>query len=125
MIKSFDSWTEDARFPEGCPREYRLALKDSLNVLDGKWKLQVLGALITGKRRFSEIEKSIPQINPRMLSRELKDLENNGILHRKTHDNTPVTVEYELTPSGKRLQTIFEAMIQWGIEHRKEAMGKP
>jgi DNA-binding HxlR family transcriptional regulator len=124
MHKPFDTWIEANLSPEGCPREYLLALVDALNVFEGKWKLQVIGALMTGKRRFTEIERSIPQINPRMLSKELKDLETNGVLRRITQDNQPSMVEYELTASGKRLREVFDTMIRWGLEHRKEAMAK-
>jgi len=123
MNKDFDSWIEAGVSPDNCPREYLLVINDTLNVFNGKWKLQVIGSLITGKRRFSELEKSIPLINPRMLSKELKDLEANGIVRRKTYDDVPLMVEYEFTESGKRLKSIFDVMIHWGLEHRRDAMG--
>ena len=65
------------------------------------------------------MEREIPRITPRMLSKELKDLEINGIIRRTVHDTIPVTVEYELTASGKTLNNVLDVMIEWGLQHRK------
>jgi len=54
-----------------------------------------------------------------MLSKELKDMEMNGIIKRNVYDTTPVRVEYELTASGKTLNTVIEPMIEWGLQHRE------
>jgi len=105
-----------------CPREYVLAINDAMNAFTGKWKLAIIGALISGKQRFSALEKTIPKINPRMLSKELRDLEANGILKRRVNDSLPVAVECELTPSGYAMRPMFEAMIDWGIKHRAWCM---
>jgi len=105
-----------------CPKQYVLAVGDALNAFTGKWKLFIIGALIPGKQRFSELEKNIPKINPRMLSKELRDLEANGIVKRKVNDSLPVSVEYELTPSGYAMREMFDSMIDWGIKHRAWCM---
>ncbi|MBC9931042.1 winged helix-turn-helix transcriptional regulator [Chitinophaga qingshengii] len=118
MKKPYDTWANYRLSPEDCPKEYMLALNDALNVFTGKWKLHVIGALTTGRKRFSEIEKFIPDINPRMLSKELKDLEINGIVSRTVQD--PGFVEYELTKSGREIKPVFDAMITWGLAHRQE-----
>jgi DNA-binding HxlR family transcriptional regulator len=102
-----------------CPVSYVLAVQDTLNALQGKWKMPIIGTLIFGKRRFKEIEREISKITPRMLSQELKDLEVNGIVTRTVYNTTPVTVEYELTPSGKELNLVMDAMIHWGLQHRQ------
>ena len=107
-----------------CPTSYLLALNDTINVLTGKWKLPILASLFFGKKRYSEIEKEIPKINPRMLSKELRDLEANGLLERKVYNTIPVTVEYELTESGKTFQRVMDAMLEWGLEHRENIIGK-
>jgi len=122
MKKTYDTLPEFKMSAESCPKEYMLALNDALNVFTGKWKLHVIGALTTGTMRFSEIEKFIPGINPRMLSKELKDLEVNGIVTRNVYDTLPVTIEYELTRSGREIRPVFDAMIKWGLEHRKTMM---
>lgn len=102
-----------------CPVSYVLAVQDTLNVFQGKWKMPIIGTLLFGKKRFKEIEREISKITPRMLSQELKDLEANGIISRSVYNTTPVTVEYELTDSGKQLNGVLEAMIEWGLQHRQ------
>jgi len=74
--------------------------------------------------RFKEIEKSIPKITPRMLSKELKDLEVNGIVVRTVYDEQPVLVEYKLTKSGESFKRVLEVMIEWGLDHRKKVFAK-
>lgn len=106
-----------------CSASFILAVNDTLNVINGKWKLPIIGALLYGKKRFRELEKDIPKITPRMLSKELKDLEANGIVTRTVYDTTPVTVEYKLTDSGYSLDTVLDVMIEWGLEHRKKTVG--
>ena len=71
------------------------------------------------KYRFNELQKKIPHITPRMLSKELKELELNGVVKRAVYNTVPVTVEYELTSSGFRLKELIAAMIQWGVAHRE------
>lgn len=109
---------------KSCPSTYVLAINDAMNVLNGKWKLPIMAALGFGKKRFRELERDIPNITPRMLSKELKDLEANGVLKRIVHDSMPVVVEYELTPSGYSLETVLDSMIEWGLHHRKTFIGK-
>ncbi|SHE76463.1 winged helix-turn-helix transcriptional regulator [Pedobacter caeni] len=106
-----------------CPAEFVLAVNDTLNVLSGKWKLPIIGTLLFGRKRFKEIQNGIPRITPRMLSKELKDLEVNGIVTRTVYNTIPVTVEYELTTSGSSLDPVMDAMITWGLEHRKRVIG--
>ena len=107
---------------KACSTEYILALNDTLNVMSGKWKLPIIGSLMFGKKRFRELERDIPKITPRMLSKELKDLEMNGMVSRTVYDSIPVTVEYELTKSGQTLTSVLDRMMEWGVAHRKENM---
>jgi DNA-binding HxlR family transcriptional regulator len=109
---------------KACSTSFVLALNDTMNVISGKWKLPILGSLLFGKRRFREMSREIPGITPRMLSKELKDLEMNGIVKRTVYDSIPVTVEYELTASGESLREVLEVMVQWGLQHRKTVLGK-
>ncbi|MFC0264196.1 winged helix-turn-helix transcriptional regulator [Fontibacter flavus] len=109
---------------KNCSGEFVLAVNDTMNVLNGKWKLPIIGSLLYGKKRFKELEREIPKITPRMLSKELKDLEVNAIITRKVYDTIPVTVEYELTKSGNSLKTVLEVMVEWGLQHRKRVIGK-
>lgn len=107
-----------------CSSSFVLAVNDTLNVITGKWKLPIIGSLIYGKKRFRELEREIPRITPRMLSKELKELEMNGIVIRTVYDTIPVSVEYELTKSGDSLKSVLDVMVQWGLIHRKSVMGK-
>lgn len=116
------SVTQAIERARSCSTEYVLAINDTLNVMNGKWKLPIIGALMFGKKRFKELERDIPRITPRMLSKELKDLEMNGMLKRHVYDSTPVTVEYELTRSGFSLSEVLDKMMEWGVAHRRAVM---
>jgi DNA-binding HxlR family transcriptional regulator len=109
---------------KSCPVEYILNINDTLNVISGKWKLPILGSLLFGKKRFTDIQRNNPKITPRMLSKELKELELNGVLVRTVYDTTPVSVEYELSETGKKITEVLDKMIEWGIEHRKAVLKK-
>lgn len=103
-----------------CPVQYVLAVNDTLNVISGKWKLPIIASLLYGKNRFKDLQENIGKITPRMLSKELKELELNGVVERKVFDSRPVRVEYELTESGKQIFSVMDAMIEWGIAHRQK-----
>ncbi|TCC89979.1 winged helix-turn-helix transcriptional regulator [Pedobacter hiemivivus] len=105
-----------------CPRHYVLALTDTLNVMNGKWKLPIIASLLHGKIRFKDLQENIDKITPRMLSKELKELELNGIIERKVYNQTPVLIEYILTDSGKNITSVIDSMIDWGMLHRTEAI---
>lgn len=104
---------------KACPVQFVLAVNDTLNVISGKWKLPIIGSLLYNKKRFTEIQKNIPKITPRMLSKELKELELNGMITRMVYNTTPVSVEYELTDSAKSLGEVLDKMLEWGLNHRK------
>lgn len=107
---------------KGCTGRYVLAINDTLNVISGKWKLPIIGVMIQDKKRFNEILRAIPKLTPRMLSKELRDLEANGMLERHVYDTLPVVVEYKLTPSAMLLTEVLDKMIEWGLRHRESVM---
>lgn len=107
-----------------CSSTYILAINDTINAISGKWKLPIIGSLLYGKTRFKELERVIPKITPRMLSKELKDLEINGLITRTVIDTIPVTVEYQLTKSGEDFKRVLDIMVDWGLQHRKFAVSK-
>lgn len=107
-----------------CTATYILAVNDTINVIHGKWKMAIMASLFFGKKRYSEMEKEIPKINSRMLSKELRDLEANGIVKRTVIDTVPVSVTYELTKSGHAFRKVLDVMLEWGLEHRYNTMGK-
>jgi DNA-binding HxlR family transcriptional regulator len=101
-----------------------LPVRDTLDIINGKWKLPIIGALMFGNKRFKELQRHIPRITPRMLSKELRELEMNQLVKRTVYDTIPVSVEYELTKHGRSLQQVMKALYEWGTVHRKKITGK-
>jgi len=95
------------------------ALQDTIYVLGGKWKLPIINSICNGNKRFRDIERSIPGITTRMLSRELKDMELNKMITRTVYPDSPVRVEYESTEYCQTFAPVILAMIAWGKEHRE------
>ncbi|MFY7793289.1 MAG: winged helix-turn-helix transcriptional regulator [Chitinophagaceae bacterium] len=92
------------------------SLKDVLDIIGGKWAMPIIYNLSKGKLRFKEIERSIEGINTRMLVKELKNMEANGIITREVFATVPPTVEYALTPKGEKLLPSIRSLHQWGQE---------
>lgn len=101
------------------PKEEIQALQDAIYVIGGKWKLPIINSICNGNTRFREIERSIPGITTRMLSRELKDMEANGIIKRTVTPTSPVQVEYSATDYCYSFGSIILEMIRWGKQHRE------
>lgn len=97
-------------------------VRDVIDLIGGKWKLPIIIALSFGNQRFKELERQVEGITPRMLSKELKDLQINGLVNRVVFNTTPVTVEYSLTDYGKSLDSVIEVMRDWGTKHRAKQM---
>ncbi|GGG92936.1 MarR family transcriptional regulator [Parapedobacter pyrenivorans] len=112
--------------PEDC-NEAMLALRDSIEIWGGKWKLMILLYLTikaNDKNCFMEMVRGIPGISGKMLSKELKDLEMNRLVKHIVHDTKPVTVEYTMTEYGKSFVPVAEQLLQWGMSHRKAIRAK-
>jgi DNA-binding HxlR family transcriptional regulator len=101
-----------------------LPVRDALDVLKGKWKLQIIIALTFGNKRFKEISNEVSGITDRMLSKELKDLEDNLLVKRTVYDSFPPIVEYSITEHGKSLKHVIDELKAWGLLHRKKIIGK-
>ena len=96
------------------------AIQDTLYVVNGKWKLLILSILVNdGTKRFGELSRE-SGISPRILSKELHELEINQLVDRKVCDTKPVTVEYSSTPYAGTLKEVIDAMIRWGQNHKKK-----
>ncbi|MEX6688012.1 helix-turn-helix domain-containing protein [Danxiaibacter flavus] len=100
------------------------ALQDTLYFIGGKWRIPVINSICTGNRRFREIERSIPGITTRMLSKELKDMELNKLVKRTVYSETPVLVEYEPTEYCRTFGKIIREMINWGRAHKRKIAEK-
>lgn len=95
-------------------KEYHCAMDITMDFIGGKWKTVVLWYLRKDKKRFNELKKLIPGITEKMLSLQLKDLENDGIITRKQYPEIPPRVEYYLTEFGKTLIPTLEEIAKWG-----------
>ncbi|NAS12885.1 winged helix-turn-helix transcriptional regulator [Poritiphilus flavus] len=101
-----------------------LPIMDTMELLSGRWKIIIMTTLYLGGRmRFNEIKRSIPRITGRVLSKDLKFLEQHDIVSRTVKDTSPITVEYELTEYGRTLDPVFKELTHWGIKHRKKIIG--
>ena len=90
-----------------------------MEILSGKWKLHILGTLlINDKMRFMDLLREIDGIAAKMLSKELQDMEVNQLVRRTVMDTKPVTVQYELTGTGKLLEPIINEVARWGIVYK-------
>lgn len=101
-----------------------LAIKDALDALEGRWRLLIMLSLSAGTKRFTEISRDVSGITDKMLSKELKALEANKMVTRQVYDSFPPIVEYSITTHGRSLQKVLDALYLWGLEHRKEVIGK-
>ncbi len=104
---------------ESLPIEY------TLSVLGGKWKILILYYLMTEKvQRYGELKRNVTGITHKMLSMQLKELENEGLISRREYRQIPPKVEYSLTPSGTTLLPLLEQMYDWGKENmNKDSLG--
>ncbi|ALC83777.1 MULTISPECIES: winged helix-turn-helix transcriptional regulator [Bacillus] len=98
----------------GCPVE------TTLDVIGGKWKGVILYHLMEGTKRFNEFKRLMPGITQRMLTLQLRELENDGVLSRKVYPEVPPKVEYSLTEFGWTLQPIIKHMYEWGKAFEEE-----
>lgn len=103
---------------KNCKIEEGLAIYDFMNVIVGKWRIPIIGCIMNENHRYTDIHKQIPAITPRMLSKELKELEINGIVIRTVKSTIPVTIHYSLSNSARELEPIFMQIIEWGMRHR-------
>lgn len=102
-----------------------LALKDALEILGGKWKFCILMCLYYhGEMRFKDIQEATTRITPKVLSKELQDLEENLLITRTVKNTKPVTVGYALTEHAKQTQPVIMALINFGESHRQKIMAK-
>lgn len=96
------------------------AIGDALYVIGGKWKLRIIIALMHGKSRFNELQRTIKGISSKVLASELKDLELNGFVKRRVYTQTPVVIEYELTDYALSVRPVLKVLGEWGGMHRRK-----
>lgn len=104
--------------PETCNASIN-AVRDTLYVLNGKWKLPLIVALQNGPMRFNDIQRALGDITPKILSKELRELELNEFLTRSVESTRPVTVTYQLAEYSRSLNSVIDELRNWGIQHRE------
>lgn len=100
------------------------AIQDTMFVLGGKWKLPVILSIYSGNKRFNDIAGSIPGITNRVLSKELKHLEENLLINRTVIDDYPVRIEYTITDYCLTTDQVAAPMEKWGKIHQKKLRGR-
>ncbi|QKF66178.1 transcriptional regulator, HxlR family [Arcobacter venerupis] len=98
---------------EKCPVE------TALDVLAGKWKILILWYLRSETKRFNELQKLLPRTTQKMLIQKLRELEEDGIIHREVYPVVPPKVEYSLTKYGETLKPIIKQLYLWGEIHKE------
>ena len=93
-------------------------VETTLTLIGDKWKVLILRDLLTGTKRFGELKKSIGSVSQKVLTAQLRAMEENGLLTRTVYAEVPPRVEYTLTDLGKSLEPILEAMRNWGEEYK-------
>lgn len=95
-----------------CPVEY------TASIISNKWKVLILRDLVDGTKRYNELNRSVVGISAKVLTQNLKDLENDGIVARKVYPVVPPKVEYSLTKKGEELKGVLDSMKEFGIKYK-------
>lgn len=99
-------------------------VRDALDVINGKWKLPIIISISTGNERFTDIQNSVPGISPKVLSKELRDLEEHQLIKRVVIDDYPVRIAYKAQPYANTLTPIIQTLKDWGENHREKLFGQ-
>lgn len=97
-----------------CPVETTLLL------IGNKWKVLILRDLLDGTKRFGELKRSIGSVSQKVLTQQLRAMENDGLVHREVYAEVPPRVEYSLTELGESLKPILDAMLNWGMDYKEK-----
>ena len=96
---------------------YQCSMELTLALIGGKWKSLILWKLGDSTLRFSELRKNLPQVTQKMLTQQLRELEEDGLVHRHVYTQVPPRVEYSLTQAGKSILPILNSMCEWGLQY--------
>lgn len=100
---------------------YSCPVELTLRTIQGKWKVLLLWHLRNEVLRYSEFKRRLPAITHKMLSQQLRELESDGLIHRKVYPVVPPKTEYSMTQEGKSLLPVLQAMQQWGVRFKTDA----
>ncbi|MBP1914417.1 winged helix-turn-helix transcriptional regulator [Lederbergia galactosidilytica] len=104
-------------------KKYNISVEATLEVIGGKWKCVILCHLTHGKRRTSELKRLMPNITQKMLTQQLRELEEDGVINRIIYHQIPPKVEYELSEYGRSLEGILNSLCVWGENHITKVYG--
>ncbi|MED4205883.1 helix-turn-helix domain-containing protein [Neobacillus mesonae] len=104
-------------------KKYNISVEATLEVIGGKWKCVILCHLTHGKKRTSELKRLMPNITQKMLTQQLRELEEDGVINRIVHNQIPPKVEYELSEYGQSLEGILNSLCIWGEKHITKVYG--
>lgn len=104
-------------------KKYNISVEATLEVIGGKWKCVILCHLTHGKKRTSELKRLMPNITQKMLTQQLRELEEDGVINRIVYNQVPPKVEYELSEYGWSLQGILDSLCAWGEKHISRVYG--
>ena len=99
-----------------CPEETTLML------IGDKWKVLILRDLMPGTKRFGELKKSLGSVSQKVLTAQLRDMEENGLVNRKVYPEVPPRVEYSLTDLGMSLKPVLDALQDWGEDYKRKSV---
>lgn len=99
-----------------CPVETTLML------IGDKWKVLILRDLMPGTKRFGELKKSLGSVSQKVLTAQLRDMEENGLVNRKVYPEVPPKVEYSLTDLGMSLKPVLDALQDWGEDYKRKSV---
>lgn len=95
-------------------------VETTLSLIGNRWKVLIIRDLLSGKKRFGELKNAIGNISQKVLTSNLKDMKEAGLITRTVYPEVPPRVEYELTETGLSLNTVLESMVDWGTEYKKK-----
>jgi len=104
--------------------QYSCPMEATADIIGGKWKAVILYYLFKGPKRFNELRRLLPEVTQRMLTRQLRDLELDGIVHREIYKEVPPRVEYSLTEFGVSLGPIIVQMLDWGEQYMEQIQAR-
>jgi DNA-binding HxlR family transcriptional regulator len=104
-------------------KTYECPVEATLDVIGGKWKPLILFYLLGETRRFGELRRLMPGVTQRMLTRHLRELEEDGVVHREVYREVPPKVEYSLTEFGRSLEPVLLQMLDWGQRYISRVSG--
>ena len=96
-------------------------VQTAVYTIGGKWKILIIYNILEGTKRFGQLKRLIPVITQKMLTQQLRELEADGIIDRKVYPEVPPKVEYSITNRGKKLESVFTLLCEWGQDYVRQS----